>query len=373
MDTRCLHITGNQSLQLLRAAREGQIVSAGATDRHDVAPFPKAFATLEDLKANDLLEWLNVSAESPLEVLVPSAGERRCLTGMHMRTLSVDVPPTSFLELREGSDSSNSIHLPNDLRIFIEAPSLALARAAVALMGGTDGASGKDDLDAMLRLIALANEFCGRYARDPLKPSTGKAYYDKPTVDGRFTNPEELQRALRQLRNVDGVARARLAAKYAIDESGSPMETYLNMGLTLPPRLAGFSMEQPLANKQLRYASPNGVSLRHKSLRPDLQWPSIRFLIEYLGDKEHASKGARVEDKNRLQDYAATDYKAVFLMYDDIRSVQALNKTALMVAREFAKHGKTFEPHRVKRLMRDDEFHQRQMTLVAKLLPPVSY
>ncbi|MDO4805923.1 MAG: hypothetical protein Q4A07_01610 [Coriobacteriales bacterium] len=108
------------------------------------------------------------------------------------------------------------------------------------------------------------------------------------------------------------------------------------------------------------------------SLRPDLQWPELRTLVEYLGDEGHASHDARVEDKNRMQDYVSSGYKPFFLMFDDVKSVSALNRTAMMLAHEFAKNGKKFEPYRLQRLFKDEEFAHRQAVLVSRMLPPVT-
>ena len=66
------------------------------------------------------------------------------------------------------------------------------------------------------------------------------------------------------------------------------------------------------------------------------------------------------------------DYTPLYWMFDDVRSVAALNRTAMMLARLFARHKeKKFEPYRIMRLLKDEEFVERQITLVSKLLPPV--
>ena len=129
-------------------------------------------------------------------------------------------------------------------------------------------------------------------------------------------------------------------------------------------------MEKPLANKQLR-VDKSVRMLRHDSLRPDFQWPERRTVAEYLGDAEHASKHARIEDKNRLQDYVSAGYRPFFLMFDDVRSVAALNDTAEMLAGEFAKRGKRGEPYRIRRRIREEGFCERQVALVSTLLSPM--
>jgi hypothetical protein len=149
------------------------------------------------------------------------------------------------------------------------------------------------------------------------------------------------------------------------------METYLNHALVLPRKYAGLSMKRPLANKQLVLDEAHRRNLKHGTLRPDLQWPEYKVLAEYLGEAEHASRRARVEDKNRMQDYASTPYTAFPLMFDDVKNATALNKTALMIGREFARHGAKNEPSRLKKLITDQTFLANQRVLISVLLPPV--
>lgn len=131
-------------------------------------------------------------------------------------------------------------------------------------------------------------------------------------------------------------------------------------------------MPKPLANKELVVSDAVRKRMsRTKPLRPDYQWPKYHVVAEYLGDEEHASHAARVEDKNRQQNYAMADYKAFFLMFDDVRSIAAINQTALMLAREFAKHGLYYEPYRIRKLCKKEGFKDCQLKLVTTLLPPV--
>ena len=103
-----------------------------------------------------------------------------------------------------------------------------------------------------------------------------------------------------------------------------------------------------------------------------MQWPDQRMLAEYLGDEEHAGKPARIEDKNRMQDYAIVSYAAFPLMYDDVRNADAINRTAQMLAREFMKRGVKNELYRVQRLIRNEEFRSKQRILLSHFLPPIA-
>ena len=149
------------------------------------------------------------------------------------------------------------------------------------------------------------------------------------------------------------------------------METYIDMALFLPPRLAGLGMPMPLLNKKLHVSERTHAKLKHSTLRPDIQWPDFNTLAEYLGDREHASKRARIEDKNRGHDYATAGYTSYFLMFDDVKSQTALNETAKMLARTLTEHGAYNELDRLERTLAKKGFHENQATLIKTLLPPV--
>ncbi|MDO4796730.1 MAG: hypothetical protein Q4A01_01785 [Coriobacteriales bacterium] len=380
MDTRQIHITGSQALMLMRAARAGRIVAAQVASMPHVAA-PPQLSSLEDLGIADILTWLGVSAEEPLDVLSCSTDTRMRVLGVRAHVLGASLPPNTVLELKQvqhqGHKASDGTREPCDplhwnpnTRVFVDGPPLALVRVAHRLEQLVAHMR-MDDLEAQLRLIALACEFCGSYAREPFDPRGGPCHYDEPGRCDRLISPRELQTALRDLRGVSGLARARRAAAYALDFSGSPMETYVDLGLFLPPRLAGLSLRMPLLNQQIEVPKEVRHRLRHTSLRPDMHWPNQSLLGEYFGDDEHASKRARVEDKNRMQDYATAGYAPVLLMFDDVRNATALNRTAQRLARMLMERGVSGELYRVRRTLREEGFAAKQRVLVKTLLPPV--
>lgn len=435
LGTACIHITGGQALKLLRAARAKELVTAVPCDSVRVRTTQGALESLNDLGISRLLSWLDIGPQNPLEVLVPDVGSRSWISCIKTKVLSRDVPQGAFLELASGM-AHNAIIFPSDIQVFVDAPPLALVNEAhrlskitalklaslketaqrlfaqrqfaqtsppkrtvslahrgngASLLYGTDNRAAilatsslcpedefrelklLEELAELLQLIALASEFCGSYARDPFQPMTKDCHHDEPHQCGRFVTPKELNEFLLAAPRMDGISLARLAAEYAIDESGSPIETLCNLAWTLPPRKAGLSMPKPLANKQIVVEDRHlrGL-LDQESLRPDLQWPEYHTLVEYLGDKDHASHNARVQDKNRLQNYVAAEYTPFFLMFDDVKNVAAINRTALRIARELQKHGKRREVSRVSRIIKSPGFRERQLKLMATLLPPVA-
>ena len=370
MDTLRLFITGPYSTQLMRMARIGEVVTAVTAQDTHVTPLDRSIQSLDDVGLGELASALKLSPGKPLTLLVPNDASRRwSKTGngtLQTSVLSPEVPSGSFLELKDGAHDEKRIHIPSGVSVFIKSPALAVLDAVKAYR-----LANKDDLEVFHRVLAFADECCGSYIRDPTDPATGTVTYDERDHCTRFCSPEELREVLNEAHDLNGLKLARHIARYIIDESGSPMETCSNHALTLPPRYGGLSMRVPLANKQLVLDSRERAIIRHNSLRPDFQWPDFRMLAEYLGDESHSGKEARVEDKNRLQDYSATSYTTYFLMYDDVCNAAAINRTAEMFAREFMKRGLKGELYRVRRHLRDEDFRARQRLLLAHMLPPL--
>ena len=359
----------------MRAARAGNVVTA-ARVAEPYVPKPPKLASLDELGIDGLLTWLGVSGDEPLEILACDRESRCRVAGVHSHILSTSLPSECALEVKQllpsaaNKGAASPLHWDQETRVFIDAPSLALMHAAQRLERLVK-AGKMVDLEAQLRLIALACEFCRSYARDPHNPLSANCHYDERGTCKRFVSPSELQAILLEFGRARGLTRARKAAQHALDHSGSPMETYLDLGLFLPPRLGGLSLRMPLLNQQIEVSDEVRKRLRHKSLRPDMHWPDQHVLGEYFGDKEHANKSARVEDKNRLQDYATTGYAPVLLMYDDVRNATRLNQTAKRFARMLMERGVKNELYRINRILGSKEFKLNQRVLAKALLPPL--
>lgn len=355
----------------MRAARKGDVIVAEPTRVGHTPGEALSVGELLNRGLEPLLLWLGISTTNPLRLLVPDASERRLLNQVATTSFSHALCDNALLELRTGNDPEQRVVIPSSVRVLIDAPPLALTWASANMVKRIRMRTA-DELEATLRLIELASEFCGSYARNAMDPRTGACFFDKPHHEKPFTHLNELQENLHAMHGANGLRLARKVAGHAIDGSGSPMETYLNLALTLPPRLAGVSMARPLANHQLVVDEDIRPLIDHKSLRPDLQWPDYNTLAEFLGDESHASKSARVEDKNRIKDYVTAQYAPIILMFEDVRNQTALNQTIQAIARELMRNGKRGELYRVSRILEDKSFLARQQTLIKTLLPPIT-
>lgn len=373
MDTTNIHIAGSQAVQLMRMARKGDLVSGVPAVGYRIDAGGSSIGNAADLGIDGLLCALGINENRPLTLLVPNDAARcwrnESLSFIKTYTLSVSLPDDAFIELKPGR-GRNAIGFPEDVRVFISGIGLEVIDGARKI-GRSIKRGRMSELQGFLRVLEFVDECCGTYSRNYDNPCAGDVVYDEISHPTRFSDLYSLQSFLDKARHIDGLSLAHRAARYAIDGSGSPMETYINHALTLPPKYAGLSMHKPIVNQQLRLGSEDKVLLKHKSLRPDFQWPQYHMLAEYLGEKDHSSKSARVEDKNRMQDYAITPYAAFPLMFDDVKNAATINKTAEMLAGEFMRRGVRSELYRVRRLLKNEDFIAKQRVLVGTLLPPL--
>ena len=130
METRRIHITGKQSTRLRRMARKGDVVRAVRCDE-SLVPLDKSIRHVDDIVAPELISLLSIGESNPLQLLVPDEHSRRWTADIQTKQLKRSLPSGSFLQLLPGDDAEKRIALPQDVRIYIEAPELSVLRAAM--------------------------------------------------------------------------------------------------------------------------------------------------------------------------------------------------------------------------------------------------
>lgn len=294
------------------------------------------------------------------------AGDKRAWRS-HLLRISPDLetlPEKSYLEVLPLTHA-RSHATENELRIFVEAPALALVSAASALYERVaDGRIG--DKAALVRLIALAMEFAGSYARDPEHPATGEPVYELQPI----VSVAEIATGLDQLCGRRGIELARRAANYVNDGSGSPMETLWYLLFCLPPRLGGLHLERPQQNVALEIAEELRPIACHRRLRPDFHWPRYQSVCEY-DSRLHQSEGAFYEDRRRAKDYGLLGLSYFPITDRDTASGRAVKAfLAQFVKRLEDIEGPAFA-RRMRRTLSNPEVDAAREMLRATLMPPV--
>lgn len=362
MDERRICLAGGDALRMLRYARRSDgltLVPAGGRALRD---------------AEERIDPEVLLAVLPGEVFEPSArpvllrfddapARSRCSL-VRARSGLRRVPDAGFLEVRTRSGNPLGPLRGTVAHVFVESPGLAPASAGAVLAAET--ASGRVSRNsALVRLVGLAMELCGIYARDPVSPLAGTVAHDLEPI-GRVADACALLSALHGWR---GVARARHALSLANDGSGSVMETLWYALFCLPPRLGGVHLERPLQNEALVW--PRGVPelASHELMRPDFYWPRYRTACEYQGG-DHADEASLAEDSRRARDYELCDIhylpltKRDSLKEPDVRAV--LSQLFEVIA---PYEGAAFR-RKAQRLLNDPAVRAARRVLMGQLLPP---
>ena len=112
------------------------------------------------------------------------------------------------------------------------------------------------------------------------------------------TKPERVESYLACVRGSRGATKAQNALCHVVPNTASPMEILLCLAFTLPRRLGGWGYPEARANEELDVPDHLRATLRSRTLRCDLYFPSVRGDIEYDSAAFHS-------DTERL-DYTQT-------------------------------------------------------------------
>lgn len=190
-------------------------------------------ATLEA----DLDAWsMTLSPERPLDVLALQ-GAKTDSDLVRVHQLRSDPPRGSFVRGRDG--------------VLIARPELVFLQAAASY--------------GFVELLKLGMELCGGYAPDRYEEYGCK---DRP----RIASAASIRRYLDRCKNVSGIVNARRAARLLIDNSRSPLESQVVLGLTLPPRYRGLGLRKPTLNSKKSSTSRQAEVIGEHGYVFDIHW-----------------------------------------------------------------------------------------------------
>ena len=355
-------LAGTDSLKLTRLARHDPALRLVPCENGLCRPGaePVDTAALRDALPQELSGF---SAARPLSLASFSRETRSQSSLISPRAFLTRLPEHSFLEVvREDGVPFGSTRAP--VRLFVESPGISLVSFARRLQRFVKRDAISEDA-AFIRLLSLAMEACGLYARDPCAPLTGECAYD---IEG-ITSADDLRLYLGELSCLQGLRLAREVARYAKDGSGSPGETLLSLAMRLPPRRGGVPLPDFVENEPIEWPEEARDVVKHHTMRPDFHWPRHRVASEYNGGL-HDQPSAYVEDSFRVQDYAACDITMVPATYDDIRSVASLERYVRLVAKKLAPYEEAGFLRRVSDSISDPRAREKRIVLLGQLLPP---
>lgn len=251
-------------------------------------------------------------------------------------------------------------------RLFVEAPPLALVGAARTLAGAQRAGAMSRDV-ALVRLVALAMELCGTYARDPWSPRVGDVAHNLDAIAA----VGDVRSWLDAAPPLHGIALARRAAAWANDGSNSAIETLWYLAFCLPPRLGGIHLDRPLQNVAIEWPDAVRDVVSHERMRPDFYWPAYATACEHLGG-DHEGAEAVAEDSNRARDYELCHISYLPLTKRDLRGEEAVRAALAQVVEVIKGHESPAFARRMRRLLTDPAVMDARRVLLAQLMPPRS-
>ena len=265
-----------------------------------------------------------------------------------------NLPPESFVRVSR----------PGFEPIVTESPELCIVRAASDLaLRVRQGYLDKNV--ALIRLIELIDELCGRYARHPSNPRSEQPKYDLEPI----TSIELLSRYLREAQHVHGLVLARQALPYALDNLGSPMEVLVEMACCLPPHLGGVNLPKPVSNQPLDFSDHERSLVSHSTLRPDHYWEKYRIAGEYNGGS-HDGGDANAEDDRRVSDYQACGIKVFPARFENVCTGKGLAAYLRKIVDAMAQvEGRAWE-QRIFKILDSSSYQQARQVLLDTMLPP---
>lgn len=141
-------------------------------------------------------------------------------------------------------------------------------------------------------LLDLAFELCGDYVLLGSKLHAGRHREDMR----RLATPERLRAVCALHERVPGIARARIASKYVLPNSWSPMESRMVALLALPRSQGGFGCGNPVLNKRIYLPEDLSVMAGRKYVVPDALYEDAGIAFEYQGSLHDGAGNRRRDD-----------------------------------------------------------------------------
>lgn len=138
-------------------------------------------------------------------------------------------------------------------------------------------------------LILYGMELCGTYTRTQ---ENAFQYQREP-----LTSTKKLGAYISKSKGASNVLLASRAVKYIMNESASARESVLALAMSLPNKLGGFGMPQPLLNYGIKVNARNTYG-DQLILHGDIVWPDAALVVEYDG-AQHGIENNHADDKRR--------------------------------------------------------------------------
>lgn len=174
---------------------------------------------------------------------------------------------------------------------------------------------------SLARLALLGYRLCGTYAED------GRAKHGLRSRNALMSTREVVRR-LESLRGLRGIKRAREALGFVLDGAASPMEAAVALLLSMPLKVGGYGLPQPMLNCRIDLPGELRGAVAQDCYVCDLLWPKHRVAVEYDSDMFHTGSRRIAHDSERRNALAYLGITVVTVTRRQAMSLPAMDRVA---------------------------------------------
>jgi len=235
----------------------------------------------------------------PLSVIFQDSKLRWSNKNFRCNTLPRGVPTESFVKLTDN--------------LYVICPELVFLLAAKHM--------------SLAETVQLGNNLCAIYRTDDFSP------YKQINRD-QIVTVEEIKKYLANVQKVDGLVNARQAAKYIMNRSNSPIESFLAVIFHLPISLGGAGIDEIELNQIIKLKPEAAELLAREYICCDIGSKIQKKVFEYDSKLVHLTANQHKYDKRRTNALQMNGYKVFSITADDLSNHRTIEKLMLS-ARSF--------------------------------------
>lgn len=233
----------------------------------------------------------------PLHIMVPSK-EQRKKGEFISHVIPKGLPEGSFVQL------SDVIHITSpELTFLLAAKTMSIAELAV-----------------------LACDLAGIYY---LKESAEFGQEQRTPI----TSVEKIAEYLQNVQRIEGLKKARIAIKYAMNRSNSPVESKLAVAGSLRYYYGGYSISKPTLNYEVELSEEGKTFLKRNSCCCDMVWPDLKVVVEYDSDLAHLLPRRVRYDKRRTTALQLSGYTVITITRDHFTNENTIEELFLLITK----------------------------------------
>ena len=252
-----------------------------------------------------------VSVSGDVHVMVRNSGGMHRRAGVRVHASGCDLPPSALC----------FVDVENLGRIGVVSPEVCVGQMGRSM--------------PIEDVLLLAFEFCGWYRRAVPVFDAGTGSFCRYATDfdcAPVTSVDRLRHFSEVLPASVFSAPSRRAIRYALDGSGSPVESMLAALLTLPGVRGGYGLPAPVLNPPVSIPGRSAVLDPGGRYYCDLCWPDKKVAIEYDSNQEHTSAERITHDAIRYNNLKTLGYEVLIATWGQLRSVRETDRLAASVA-----------------------------------------